>query len=134
MGYCNHGYDRKKLIGLSSVFSQNLGNSEKSPFFEYHPLTVTQRHSLDLLYQNLREAAFLAGGRIKGITIELGGDSTRLKTCLKNVNQEIRNTESKLKDVNKLLKMDPGNTNLLSHKIQDPPAGYQGYKRKTGHF
>ena len=39
MGYCNHGYDRKKLIGLSSVFSQNLGNSEESPFFEYHTVT-----------------------------------------------------------------------------------------------
>ena len=54
----------------------------------------------------------MAGGRIKGITIELNGDSTKLEASLKSVNSEIRDTESKLKDVNKLLKMDPGNTNL----------------------
>ena len=47
----------------------------------------------------------MAGGRIKGITIELNGDSTKLEASLKSVNSEIRNTESKLKDVNKLLKI-----------------------------
>ena len=60
----------------------------------------------------------MAGGRIKGITIELNGDSSKLEASLKSVNSEIRNTESKLKDVNKLLKMDPGNTNLLSQKYK----------------
>ena len=60
----------------------------------------------------------MAGGRIKGITIELNGDSTKLEVSLKSVNSEIKNTESKLKDVNKLLKMDPGNTNLLSQKYK----------------
>ena len=60
----------------------------------------------------------MAGGRIKGITIELNGDSTKLEASLKSVNSEIRNTESKLKDVNQLLKMDPGNTNLLSQKYK----------------
>ena len=60
----------------------------------------------------------MAGGRVKGITIEIGGDTTKLETALKNVNTEIKNTESKLKDVNKLLKMDPGNTNLLSQKYK----------------
>ena len=60
----------------------------------------------------------MAGGRITGITIELNGDSTKLEASLKSVNSEIRNTESKLKDVNKLLKMDPGNTNLLSQKYK----------------
>ena len=49
----------------------------------------------------------MAGGRIKGITIELNGDSSKLEASLKSVSSEIRNTESKLKDVNKLLKMDP---------------------------
>jgi len=60
----------------------------------------------------------LAGGRIKGITVEIGGDTTKLETSLRSVNTEIKNTESKLKDVNKLLKMDPGNTNLLSQKYK----------------
>ena len=60
----------------------------------------------------------MAGGRIKGITVEIGGDTTKLETSLRSVNTEIKNTESKLKDVNKLLKMDPGNTNLLSQKYK----------------
>ena len=57
-------------------------------------------------------------GRIKGITISIGGDTTKLEASLKSVSSEIRNTESKLKDVNKLLKMDPGNTELLSQKYK----------------
>ena len=60
----------------------------------------------------------MAGGRIKGITIEIGGDTTKLEAALKSVNSEIRNTESKLKDVNKLLKMDPGNSDLLAQKYK----------------
>ena len=56
--------------------------------------------------------------RIKGITIEIGGDTTKLESALKNVNKEIKETESKLKDVEKLLKMDPGNTELLSQKYK----------------
>ena len=60
----------------------------------------------------------MAGGRVKGITIEIGGDTTKLEASLKSVNTEIRNTESKLKDVNKLLKADPGNTNLLAQKYK----------------
>lgn len=58
----------------------------------------------------------MAANRIKGITIEIGGDTTKLQTALKGVNTEIRNTQSQLKDVEKLLKLDPGNTELLSQK------------------
>ena len=59
----------------------------------------------------------MAGGRnIKGITVEIGGDTTKLQTALKGVNTEIKNTQSQLKDVEKLLKLDPGNTELLSQK------------------
>ena len=54
--------------------------------------------------------------RIQGITVEIGGDTTKLTTALKGVNSEIRNTQSQLKDVEKLLKLDPGNTELLSQK------------------
>ena len=50
----------------------------------------------------------MAGNRIKGITVEIGGDTTKLQTALKGVNTEIRNTQSQLKDVEKLLKLDPG--------------------------
>ena len=58
----------------------------------------------------------MAASRIKGITIEIGGDTTKLQTALKSVNTEIRNTQHQLKDVEKLLKLDPGNTELLAQK------------------
>jgi len=54
--------------------------------------------------------------RIQGITVEIGGDTTKLTTALKKVNGEIKNTQSQLKDVEKLLKIDPSNTELLSQK------------------
>ena len=55
-------------------------------------------------------------GRISGITIEIGGDTTKLQTALKGVDSQLRTTQSTLKDVNKLLKLDPGNTELLTQK------------------
>ncbi|WP_147610204.1 phage tail tape measure protein [Gemmiger formicilis] len=58
----------------------------------------------------------MAAGRIKGITVEIGGDTTKLQTALKGVNSEIKNTQAHLKDVEKLLKLDPGNTDLLAQK------------------
>ena len=58
----------------------------------------------------------MAGSRIKGITVEIGGDTTKLQSALKGVNSEIKNTQSQLKDVEKLLKLDPGNTELLAQK------------------
>ena len=42
--------------------------------------------------------------RIKGITVEIGGDTTGLDKALKSVNTTIKNTQSSLKDVNKLLR------------------------------
>ena len=45
----------------------------------------------------------MAGNRIQGITVEIGGDTTKLQTALKGVNTEIRNTQSQLRDVEKLL-------------------------------
>ena len=58
----------------------------------------------------------MAGSRIKGITVEIGGNTTKLQSDLKGVNSEIKNTQSQLKDVEKLLKLDPGNTELLAQK------------------
>ena len=54
--------------------------------------------------------------RIKGITVEIGGDTTGLEKALKSVNSSIKTTQSELKDVNKLLKLDPSNTELLTQK------------------
>ena len=58
----------------------------------------------------------MAASRIKGITVEIGGDTTKLQTALKGVNTSIKDTQSQLKDVEKLLKLDPGNTELLAQK------------------
>lgn len=54
--------------------------------------------------------------RIKGITIEIGGDTTQLSKALSGINKEISSTQSQLKDVERLLKMDPGNIELLEQK------------------
>lgn len=58
----------------------------------------------------------MAAGRIKGITIEIGGDTTKLEQSLKKVDSSLSKTQSSLKDVNKLLKLDPSNTELLTQK------------------
>lgn len=54
--------------------------------------------------------------RIKGITVEIGGDTTGLSKNLSGVNKEISTTQKELKDVERLLKLDPGNTELLRQK------------------
>ena len=54
--------------------------------------------------------------KIRGITVELGGDTTGLSKALKNVNSEISGTQKQLKDVERLLKLDPTNTELLKQK------------------
>lgn len=58
----------------------------------------------------------MANTKIRGITIEIGGDTSSLDKALKATNKEIKNTQSQLKDVEKLLKLDPGNTELLAQK------------------
>lgn len=54
--------------------------------------------------------------RIKGITIEIGGDTTKLQSSLKGVDSQLKKTQDNLKDVNKLLKVNPGNIELLTQK------------------
>lgn len=58
----------------------------------------------------------MATNRIKGITIEIDGNTSKLVDSLKEVNKQIRNTQSDLRDVEKLLKLDPGNVELLTQK------------------
>lgn len=56
--------------------------------------------------------------RIKGITVEINGDVTKLDAALRDVNKEINLTQGQLKDVERLLKLDPTNTTLLAQKQQ----------------
>lgn len=53
---------------------------------------------------------------IKGITIEIGGDTTKLDKALQGTNKEIKSTQSELREVERLLKMDPGNTEAMKQK------------------
>lgn len=57
-------------------------------------------------------------GTIKGMTIEIGGNTAPLEQALKNVNKEIKGTQTELKQVDKLLKLDPKNVELLKQKQQ----------------
>ncbi|MFJ7919742.1 hypothetical protein ACIQ6U_08275 [Lysinibacillus fusiformis] len=60
----------------------------------------------------------MANNRIKGITIELNGDTTGLTDALKDVNKESGKVTSELKEVERALKFDPGNAELISQKQQ----------------
>lgn len=57
-------------------------------------------------------------GKIRGITIELSADASGVLKAVESVNKKIKSTSSSLKDVDKLLKMDPTNTTLLTQKTQ----------------
>lgn len=54
--------------------------------------------------------------RLKGITLEIGGDTTKLSKALSGVNSDIINTKAALKDVERLLKLDPTNVDLLRQR------------------
>lgn len=58
----------------------------------------------------------MASTKIRGITIEIGADTTGLNKALGDVNKQIGSTQKQLKDVDKLLKLDPKNTELLAQK------------------
>lgn len=54
--------------------------------------------------------------RVKGIVVEIGGDTTSLSKAISSVSKEARDTQSELKKIEKLLKMDPTNVTLLKQK------------------
>ena len=56
------------------------------------------------------------GKTIKGLTVEIGGDTTKLGKALEDVNKKSYSLSSELQEVNKLLKFNPGNAELLSQK------------------
>lgn len=55
-------------------------------------------------------------GKIKGITVELGGDTTKLDKALKELGKESKNLDSQLRQINNSLKFNPGNTELMAQK------------------
>ena len=58
----------------------------------------------------------MAANKIKGLTVEIGGDTTKLGKALEDVNKKSRDLSSELGDINRLLRLDPSNTDLLAQK------------------
>lgn len=58
----------------------------------------------------------MASKNIKGITIEISGNTTKLEAALKDVNKIVYSTNTELKNLNQALKLDPKNTELLAQK------------------
>lgn len=55
-------------------------------------------------------------GKIKGITIEIGGDTTNLDKAMKDLGKESKNLDSQLRQINNSLKFNPGNADLIAQK------------------
>jgi len=72
----------------------------------------------------------MPSGRIKGITIELDGNATHLVSSFKEIDSHLAKTQSALKDVNKLLKFDPANAELLSQKQKLLASSIEDTKKK----
>ena len=58
----------------------------------------------------------MASDKIRGIAIEISGDTSKLVKSLKDVDSSVKSTQKQLKDVDRLLKLDPKNTELLTQK------------------
>lgn len=66
----------------------------------------------------------------KGLVIKFGGDTTELQGALRTVQKESKETQADLRDINKALKFDPGNTELLQQKVKALNSAYDETKRK----
>lgn len=68
--------------------------------------------------------------KIRGITIDIGADTSSLQKSLNATNKNIKSTQNQLKDVNRLLKLDPKNTELLAQKQALLAKGVQETNKK----
>ena len=58
----------------------------------------------------------MADKRIKGLTVEIGGDTSNLGKALESVESKANDLTDELRDINKQLKFDPKNTELIAQK------------------
>lgn len=70
----------------------------------------------------------------KGLVIKFGGDTTELQGALKKVSSESKKTQADLKDINKSLKFNPGNTDLLAQKVRTLNKAYDETKQKLDSY
>lgn len=68
--------------------------------------------------------------RIKGLKIVLGADTSELVSAIYNVNSAISKTQANLRDINKALKLDPGDVNLLKDKQSELSSAIEQTKQK----
>ena len=71
---------------------------------------------------------------INGITIEINGKTEKLQKALSGVNEKTRETQSELKKIERLLKLDPKNTELLAQKQRNNLKREKLQKRSTGQY
>lgn len=69
-------------------------------------------------------------GKIKGIIIEFGGDTTKLESALKDINKNARDLDSQLRQVNNSLKFNPGNSDLIAQKQRILKESIENTKNK----
>ena len=72
----------------------------------------------------------MAAGNIKGITIEIGGETTKLDKALRGINSTSKTLQNQLKAVNQALKLDPKNTELLAQKQEILSKSIEATKEK----
>ena len=72
----------------------------------------------------------MANKNIKGITIEIGGETTKLEKALKNVNSVVYSTNNEIKQLNQALKLDPKNITLWAEKQDVLKKNIQATKEK----
>ena len=65
-----------------------------------------------------------------GLTIQFAGDTTKLQSALKQIRKESNNTNQDLKEINKSLKFNPGNTELLQQKVRNLNKAYEETKQR----
>lgn len=72
----------------------------------------------------------MASKRIKGITIEIGAETKQLTAAIKDAEKQIGDAAYKMRDINKLLKADPKNVELLTQKQKAFTEAIEGTKKK----
>jgi TP901 family phage tail tape measure protein len=72
----------------------------------------------------------LANKQYKGITFEFNGNATKLSAALSGVNKDIRTSQGNLRELNKCLKLDPGNNTLLKQRFSELKSEIDSTKTK----
>ena len=72
----------------------------------------------------------MGASRIKGITIEIGGDTTKLVSALSKVDNAISKSKQNIRDLDRALKLDPTNVELLKDRQQELGAEIKSTEEK----